>query len=208
MKRPPVLATAVLALAGIAFFAWILLRPGPPRSMSIPARGGEALKLLLAEATPHHGQGDPAWSGERIGGSGETIGAVGCTLCCVSMALEHFGIGAGDPSQLNASLIDGGGYTERGWILWSAVERVAADRVSVTVHGSPSHRQIDTDLKTGRLVLAKFHLPLDIPHWVLICGKQGDDYLVKDPAFRDAGLVALSTRTSSIHAIRTLAPRP
>ncbi len=208
MKRPIVLATAVLALAGITFFAWMPHRPGPARSMAIPARGGEALKLVIAEATPHHGQGDPAWSGERIGGSGETIGAVGCTLCCVSMALEHFGIGAGDPSRLNASLIDGGGYTERGWILWSTVERVAADRVAVTVHRSPSHRRIDADLKAGRLVLVKFHLPGGIPHWVLICGKQGDDYLVKDPAFRDAGLVALSTRTSSIHAIRTLAASP
>lgn len=165
------------------------------------------MKLVLADI-PHYCQSDPSWSSEGIGGSGETIGAVGCTLCCVSMALEHFGIGAGDPSQLNASLIDGGGYTERGWILWSAVERVAADRVAVTVHESPSHRRIDADLKAGRLVLAKFPLPRGIPHWVLICGKQGDDYLVKDPAFRDAGLVALSTRTSSIHAIRTLAPRP
>lgn len=206
MKRFFVVSALALILLGIAVFAWTLLRP-QTSSGGIAVRGGAPLNLQVARILPHYPQKDATWSAERIGGSGESIGAVGCTLCCVGMAFDHFGISGHDPGTLNATLIAKSGYTARGWIRWNSVEEASGGRIRVQVHNAPSHEQIDADLQSGRLVLAKFYLPLGIPHWVLICGKKGDDYLIKDPALSTPGLVRLSTRADLIVATRTLALR-
>ncbi len=205
MKRFWIVAALFLILTGITLFAWqIIQSKTSPASIAIPVRGGKTMHLRVAEALPHYCQSDPAWTGGRIGGSGESIGKVGCTLCCVGMAFDHFGLTGSDPTSLNTSLIEKGGYTDRGWIRWDAVSQVSDQMVGVTVHGSPSHRQIDEDLESGRLVIAKFYLPLGIPHWVLICGKDGDDYLIKDPARTEPGLIPLSQGADFLVAIRTL----
>ena len=207
MKRFFVVTTLALVIGALALVAWILLSPPSlPSPGSIATRGGEKLDLLLTEKEPHHCQSDPAWARETIGGSEESIGAVGCTLCCVSMAFNHFGITT-EPNLLNDSLIENGGYTERGWIRWDAVRIASDNEIEVVVHQVPSHSRIDDDLKAGRLVLAKFMLPLGIPHWVLICGKSGDDYLVKDPAIKTPGLLPLSRRANAIVSIRTIQRR-
>lgn len=206
MKRFFVVSALALVLLGIAVFAWALLRPQVSPG-AIAVRGGEPLNIQVTKTLPHFCQKDATWSAERIGGSGESIGAVGCTLCCVGMAFDHFDIAENDPGSLNATLIENGGYTERGWIRWNSVGKASGNRVRVQVHNGPSHEQIDADLLSGRLVLAKFYLPLGIPHWVLICGKKGDDYLIKDPALSTPGLIRFSTRADSIVSTRTLSLR-
>ena len=208
MRFTRLLVVAGFLLLGTALALFWLIRPAkslPPGS--IPVLGGEKLDLSVSDDAIHFRQADPRWAGQTIGGSGESVGAVGCTLCSVAMAFSRFGIET-DPSLLNADLIGRNGYTKEGWIQWSAVEAASAKRVAVTVHESPSHAIIDEDLKSGRLTLAKFILPLGIPHWVLICGKQGTDYLILDPALRSGKPIRFSQRSDSIVALRTLSLRP
>ena len=43
-----------------------------------------------------------------------------------------------------------------------------------------------------------------IPHWVLIVGKEGDDYLMRDPLDETKTVKRLSEYESKIYAMRTL----
>lgn len=203
MRRFLRLCVALAVLAGIAW--WLLnQRTLPPGA--IRAKGGRHFDWVPPEGLTHFRQRDPRWSETSIGGSGETIGRVGCTLCCVAMALRYFGL-ATDPVILNQKLIELEGYTAEGWIRWAAVEKASQDQVRVEVHGFPGHDTIDTDIKAGRFTLAKFFLPSGVPHWVLICGKRGDDYLVLDPLLDSPQPVLLSSRARYIVSLRTLSLR-
>ncbi len=66
---------------------------------------------------------------------------------------------------------------------------------------------MDRALKEKQPVIAKVFISGIIPHWVLIVGKDGDDYLMRDP-LNDAKTVQhLSTYDSKIYAMRTLKRR-
>ncbi len=171
---------------------------------AIPARGGELLDVLLTRQEPYYLQGDARWADVRIGGSGERIGSVGCALCSVAMGLGALGLGM-DPGTLNAALVREKGYTGQGWLIWSAVGRVTGGKVEAVVENAPSLDVLDGCLRSRWYPLVKFFLPGDIPHWVLVVGKEGDEYLVKDPGLAGGGVVtALSGRATGIWAVRYL----
>src|SRR5205809_8075672 len=93
MKAPPKLRRLVLGIAGLlAILAVLFLRSRGWNSNPIACRGGEAFQHFLVIETPVYLQRDRAWEADRIGGTGETLGRVGCTVCCLAMGLAHFGI--------------------------------------------------------------------------------------------------------------------
>jgi ABC-type bacteriocin/lantibiotic exporter with double-glycine peptidase domain len=146
-------------------------------------------------------QTDPRWADERIGGSNEAIAEVGCTLCCIAMALEHHGLHL-TPAELNAKLKAADGYTSRGWVKWHAVSTATGGAVRVEVPDEPSRERIDAALAAGCPVIAKVLLWRITPHWVLLVGKQGDDYVIKDPLGDGTSLERLAKYRSGIQAIR------
>src|SRR5512147_572257 len=106
------LAAALLGAAGLC--AWLCLAPNretpgeePPESIptadSAPGPGHGAL------AVPMFKQWDQRWGDDPVGGSGEPLRSVGCTVSCVAMAFRHFGMDT-DPGRLNAWLRASGGY--------------------------------------------------------------------------------------------------
>ncbi|MHC4155903.1 MAG: hypothetical protein ACYST6_13395 [Planctomycetota bacterium] len=151
-------------------------------------------------------QTDARWADDKVGGSGEKMRAVGCTVCCVSMALEHCGF-AVDPGRLNGLLKEDHGYTRRGWIRWFAVSKLADDRISVEIPGKPTAEIIDSTLGSGYPVIAKVMIGPRVPHWVLIVGKEDGDYLIKDPLGDGRGLEKLSKYKSGVCSIRILKNR-
>ena len=146
-------------------------------------------------------QTDPRWREERIGGSDETLGAVGCTVCCIAMALEHHGIHV-TPAELNARLKAADGYTDRGWVKWHTVSTVTRNAVRIQVPKTPSPQRIDAALAGGSPVIAKVLISRVTQHWVLIVGKDGEDYLIKDPLGDGEALERLSKYSSGVQAIR------
>jgi hypothetical protein len=119
------------------------------------------------------------------------------------MALEHFGCTL-TPKELNDALKANSGYTWRGLVRWDAIRQVSGGKVTVEVVATPSLALIDAALKNGEPVLAKVLLSEDVYHWVLIVGKEGVNYLVRDPLGNGADLVQLSQYESDILAIRIL----
>jgi len=175
--------------------------PGP-----IPSSGGERFSVTNAAVQPVFLQKDPRWAEDTIGGSGESVAAVGCTLCCVSMALAGYGIER-PPGVLNEALKQAGGYTDRGWLDWEMVERVAGERVQVRVAHYPSHVEIDRALRDGHCAIVKIMLRGVLQHWVLVVGKRGKEYLVKDPLGTGDRLDKLSALAPEIHSLRLVLPR-
>jgi len=185
---------AILALAGVlaAACAW---RWWPRRrDVSRPVRVEGERPLIYR-------QRDPRWRDVPIGGSGESLGEVGCTVCCIAMALDHHGI-AMTPGELNAKLKAHDGYTERGWVKWDAVSTVTGGAVRVQVPRTPSAQRIDSALAAGHLVIAKVLIWRVTQHWVLIVAKDGDDYAIKDPLGEGRSLEKLSKYRSGVEAIR------
>src|ERR1041385_860129 len=87
LKRSVLIAGAVFVVLVCTAF-WL---SRISRERHIPPLGGERL-MLPAIVTTNYLQRDPRWMNETVGGSGETLSQVGCTVCGLAMALGHYGI--------------------------------------------------------------------------------------------------------------------
>ncbi len=192
-----VLVLGLVLLAVVAF--WYLRgRNSPP----ISASGGIAFTNFPALVTPHYLQRDPQWKDDTIR-SGETLAKVGCTVSSLAMALESFGVSF-TPGTLNAALKTDGGYTRRGWLVWSAVEKISGGKASVRALDKPTHADLDAALLARQPVLAKVFIDKIIPHWVLVSGKDGTNYLMRDPLDDTKSLQPLASYGSEIYGVRVV----
>ncbi len=191
--------------AALALAAWWILpgRRAEVRRVPVPT---ETAPLPRPATGPFHLQTDPRWANERLGGSGEPLRQVGCTLCCLSMALSHLGMPL-DPAQLNRRLKEVDGFTRRGWVKWDAIRQISEGRIHVVIPRDPTHREIDTALAEGHPVLVKVIVPSGFQHWVLLVGRDGGEYLMKDPLGDGRTLRPLSSIDSDILAVRVVKKR-
>lgn len=205
MNPPPkgIIALTVLAILGASAFAgwWWLSHRTRGTDARLSPWSGQSVARTTLSPEPMHRQADPRWADETTGGSGEPLRAVGCTLCCVSMALAQHGITL-DPAELNRKLKESNGFTEQGWIKWDAVGEATARRARVDVPRQPTHDDIDGALAAGCPVLVKVLLRPGVQHWVLLVGRDQRDYLMKDPLGDGKNLEKLSSLRSDIHAVR------
>lgn len=185
-----------LALLAAAAFWYLRGRNSPP----IAAAGGLAFTNFAPLVTPHYLQRDPQWKDETIG-SGETLASVGCTVSSLAMALESYGVHF-TPKTLNDTLKANGGYTRRGWLMWSAVEKISNRQASVRALDKPTHADLDAALQARQPVLIKVFINKVIPHWVLLSGKDGTNYLMRDPLDESKSLKLVSSYGSEIFGVR------
>lgn len=193
-----------LILVGLGALLWWkapqFTRPAPPVK-SIPAVSEASATPFHFALSPIYLQNDPRWGDDTIGGSHESLAAVGCTVTSVSMALAHYGITL-PPKQLNNLLKQHNGYTRQGWLIWHTIAVITDNKIRVEVPAAPSHALIDAALSARRPVIAKVLLHNVIPHWVLVVGKAEQDYLIKDPLGNGKTLDKLSKFGSAVYAIR------
>ena len=200
------LTTALLSLLLVVAAWWFL--PGRRSEVRLAAVTMEPVphEPERADVGPIYLQTDPRWADDAIGGSRESLKRVGCTVCSVSMALAHHGIDL-DPGELNRRLKEVDGYTLRGWLKWDAVRQVTDGRVRVELPPNPTHDTIDDALAAGDPVIVKVILQSGIQHRVLVVGREGNEYLMKDPLGDGRNLQPLSTIGSEIHAVRIVSKR-
>ena len=203
MKTPSKFTLVIVGIAGLlAILAGLFLRSRGWNSHAIACRGGEAFQHFPVIETPAYLQRDKAWATDRIGGTGESLGRVGCTVCCLAMGLAHFGIQK-TPGELNEWLKTHEGYSPRGWLRWESVSELTGGKVNVDFRAPLKHETIDAALKARQPVLAKVFINRVVTHWVLIVGKEDAEYVVRDPL--GGGKPELLSRYSSgVHAIRIL----
>ena len=198
MKRLLVTLALLLigAVAGV-YVHWTWKRPLSPS-------GGRYYFQRVELPVPSLRQGDERWRADPIGGVPEngTLGSVGCAVAAAAMVFRSYGIDT-DPQQLNWFLTDKGGYTERGWLYWERAAWWAPDRVRHVYEDLPSYHLIDSNLAHGNPVIVRVRYSSGVTHFVVIAGKQGFDYLVRDPGAGAAkGLYPLRELGSDIEALR------
>lgn len=171
---------------------------------SIDAVGGESLQIRLADVPRTFCQTDSRWAEVELGTSGCKLGTHGCLVCSTAMATSSLGVRL-SPPELNERLKRHNGFQPQGWLIWNAVHRVTDGRLTADYHTRPRHEWIDEALKAGSFPVIAYPLPNGARHWVLVVGKEGLDYLVRDPLTDEPKKpVKLSTLTDRILAVRVV----
>src|SRR5688500_9140080 len=91
---------AVLMLAVVVVLTGCASRDGTPGACKLPAQTEAFSPRFVLSSRVHYSQRDARWAMEPIGGSSKPLGTVGCTVCCLSMALAQHGIDL-TPAELN-----------------------------------------------------------------------------------------------------------
>jgi hypothetical protein len=184
-------------------------------------------------------QRDPRWSAARLGDarSRETIGNWGCLLTTFAMIANAYGRDL-TPPQLNSLIVNGQGFINNNWTPWNALDRLYNDvifdgRLETRFHPNIVDR-INGAMQAGTAVAIQVDITPNTPyvdedqHWVLLVGRDGDDYRVYDPIngqevslrdvygrpgqpLRDAILSAIfyrSTRSRINYGVLEDAPQP
>ena len=192
-----------VAVIGIVVLAAWWFLPGRRAEVHLSCISDESVPRSAFATEPIYLQTDPRWASEKIGGSGEPLRWVGCTICSLSMALAHCGITL-DPLELNRKFKESDGYTYRGWVKWDAIKRISSQKVQVEMPRSPSNRDIERALGDGHPVLVKVVLRSGVQHWVLLVGRDQREYLMKNPSGDGKSLQLLSSLRSDILAVRII----
>ena len=148
-------------------------------------------------------QGDPVWGQDQLGESIHTMGQVGCAVTSAAMIMKFYGLDT-DPGRLNVFLREHGGYDENNDLKWEGPTVLAPERVRHAYEDLPSYYLIDSNLARGNPVIVRLHLASGWTHFVVIMGKQGFDYLIRDPSSAGLrkGVYPLRELGSKIEALR------
>ena len=164
--------------------------------------GGRYFFSRVELDVPLYRQADERWRSDLLGPTPNTLGAEGCALTSAAMVLASYGLDT-DPGRLNAFLQTNGGYTPQGWIYWEKAAELAPDRVRHIYEDLPTYHLIDRNLAKRNPVIVRLRYPSGTTHFVVIAGKQGFDYLTRDPGAGAAkGLYPLREFGSKIEALR------
>ncbi len=189
-----VLAVAAIALGGWSWH-WTAHRP-------IDASGGLYFPRRKVLDIPLFRQGDPRWSRDLLGPTPGTLGAEGCAVASAAMVLASYGYDT-DPGRLNVFLKKNSGFTPQGWLYWEKAAEISGTAVQHVYEDLPSYFLIDWNLLRGNPVIVRMRYPSGITHFVVIAGKDGLDYLVRDPGSGAAkGIYPLREFGSPIEALR------
>ena len=194
---------AAILLALCALISGCANGGGTPGACRLASRAKESVPRFVHASPVHYAQRDVRWAKEPIGGSGKPLGAVGCTICCASMGLTAKGIQT-TPALLNRQLKAVDGYTEKGWLYWPAIERATGGRARAEILWKPTNRDIEQALADGNPVIVKVAPPPMTQHWVLLVGREGREYLMRDPLDAARLVRPLSSLGSEILAVRVI----
>ena len=199
------IAVIVITIAASLFYGWWRWqrwqedwnRLGP-----LEPGGGLYFQPRLELKVPSFRQADDRWRKDKLGNTPATLGAEGCAVASAAMVLASYGVDT-DPGRLNKLVTDANGYEGAGWLKWEAAAEVTGNVARKVYEGDPSYRLIDENLRHGNPVIVRLRTESGITHFVVIAGKEGYDYLTRDPGAGAAkGLYPLSEFGSKIEALR------
>ncbi len=201
----PVIFFIVLSVIGSLVFGWIRWqhwqddwnRLGP-----LDPSGGLFFQPRLELNVPSFRQADDRWRNDHLGHTPASLAAEGCAVASAAMVLASYGADT-DPGRLNKLVTDANGYEGAGWLKWEAAAEVTGNIARKAYEADPSFRLIDENLLRNNPVIVRLRTQNGLTHFVVIAGKEGYDYLVRDPGAGAAkGLYPLKEFGSKIEALR------
>jgi len=194
------LAVLLLVVAIVSTAWWT--RSYVHKSSQLAPRGGLWFPVVVLNDVPHFAQNDPKWGSDPLGDTPNRIGKEGCALSSAAMVLASYGADL-DPGRLNKFLREHEGYTERGWLYWEKAAEYPPVVAKHVYEDDASHFLIDWNLLRGNPVIVRLRYPGGITHFMVVVGKSGWEYLVRDPGRRHGdALYFLSEFGSQIEALR------
>ena len=164
--------------------------------------GGSYQRTRLELKVPGFRQADERWHNDLLGNTPATLGAEGCAVASAAMVLASYGADT-DPGRLNKLVTAADGYVGTGWLVWEKAAEVTGNIARKAYEDLPSYRLIDENLARGNPVIVRLRTESGITHFVVIAGKDGYDYLTRDPGAGAAkGLYPLKEFGSKIEALR------
>ena len=168
----------------------------------LEASGGSYQRPRLELDVPIFRQADDRWRNDKLGNTPATLGAEGCAVASAAMVLASYGIDT-DPGRLNKLVTDANGYEGQGWLDWDKAAEVTGNIARKVYEADPSYRLIDENLAKKNPVIVRLRTESGITHFVVIAGKDGLDYLTRDPGAGAAkGLYPLKEFGSKIEKLR------
>jgi len=194
--------------AGAAYIGWrypSVIRDivkGPANTVTVRVDGPD---MVLPDAAAFR-QDAADWADDKMGQTADTLGDYGCTVTSVANAISNVTGAPVSPKQLNEKLGQVGGYTSRGWLIWSKVAEATDGAVQVTVHDEPTREGIAACMAGGGYPVVKIKLGGVIPHWVLLVGRKDGEYIMRDPLVGapDDPAIPVSVRGKTIYSLRCL----
>jgi hypothetical protein len=177
-----------------AFFNWKHI---------ISSSGGQYFVHRVEIPVPALQQNDPRWTFELLGPTYDTIGQAGCAITSCAMVLSAYGVDT-DPSRLNQFLNTHAGYTTNGWLYWEkAADMAPYGQVEKAYEDVPTYALLDHELLKGNPVIVRLTLHNGTSHFVVVVGKDGWNYLIRDPARPTSwGVYPLKDLTDHIEGLR------
>ena len=198
------LAVLFLTIAGSMVFGWFRWKRFDAEWRTIgpcAASGGLYQQPRLELKVPIFRQSDARWAKDKLGKTDASLGAEGCAVASAAMVLAAYGLDT-DPGRLNTFLTEREGYVGNGWIVWEKAAELSEGKFEKAYEDAPSFQLIDMNLRMGNPVIAKLKAP-EGTHFVVICGKDGYDYLTCDPGTAEGrGIYPLKEYGSKIEGIR------
>jgi hypothetical protein len=200
MSPPRVLLLLLVSATAVAggwwTYGWM------SKKSPLEPRGGLWFPRTVLNDVPHFAQADTRWSKDKLGPTPGSLGAEGCAVASAAMVLAAYGADL-DPGRLNAFLKTNGGYTDRGWLYWEKAAEYPPVVARHVYEDDASHFLIDWNVMQGNPVIVRLRYPDGITHFVVIVGKSGHEYLIRDPGRRFSdGIYPLSEFGSPIEALR------
>ncbi len=160
-------------------------------------------QIVVQAKAPHYSQRDSRWGARPLGNipSAPSISRWGCMMTCFAMTASSMG-NVIDPAQLNELMVQRGGYVNGYFTSWSALQNVFSNIVfDGKFDQTPDMiSRIDANLQAGRPVpvlvdLSPSNAYSDADqHWVLVVGRNGEDFWINDPIDYTMGPISLRGR--------------
>ena len=197
-----VIVLTIIASMGYGWWRWQRWQEDWSRLGALEPSGGLFFQPRLELKVPSFRQDDERWRNDRLGNTPATLGAEGCAVASAAMVLASYGVDT-DPGRLNKLVTEANGYEGEGRLKWEAAAEVTDNVARKVYEDPPSYRLIDENLRHGNPVIVRLRTDGGITHFVVIAGKEGYDYLTRDPGAGAAkGLYPLSEFGSKIEALR------
>ena len=195
----------VLSIVGSLVFGWIRWKRWQEdwnRLGPLEPSGGLFFQPRIELNVPSFRQADDRWRNDHLGNTPASLATEGCAVASAAMVLASYGADT-DPGRLNKLVTEADGYEGAGWLKWETAAEVTGNIARKVYEADPSFRLIDENLARRNPVIVRLRAESGITHFVVIAGKEGYDYLVRDPGAGAAkGLYPLKEFGSKIEALR------